>query len=92
MTHDEDVIRVMRAQVDAARRGALGMWTIYDKPTDYPDGYIARMHESGAGRCEPTENVVTGKLDAIRDVFVMAGLTPIGRDRNDQPHIVESWL
>jgi hypothetical protein len=94
MSQDQEVRRVMIAQIDAANRGALGVWTIYDKPTDHPDGYIARMHEAGGGNPNPiaTHNVLTGELEAIRDTFVLAGLTPIGRQPDDPPKIVESWL
>jgi hypothetical protein len=27
------------------KRGLLSMWTVYDRPTDHPDGFIARRFE-----------------------------------------------
>jgi hypothetical protein len=47
---DDPVLHVLTAQSDAAKRGALAVWTVYDRPDDYPDGFIARMFEVASGR------------------------------------------
>jgi hypothetical protein len=87
---DEPQNRVAMANYDASfERGHLAIWTIFDHPKDYPEGFIARMFEVGEG---PTDQSVTGDLAFIRQVFEDVGLTCIPRDPNDEPQIVESWL
>jgi hypothetical protein len=89
---DDPAWRVLLAQADAAKRGRLAIWTIYDRPSDHPDGFIARMHEVAAGRSDPTSNALTGTLSAIREIFLSAGLTQLNRQAGDEPQIVENWI
>ncbi len=49
---DDPVSHVLAAQSEAAKRGALATWTIYDRPDEYPDGYIARIQ--AARQLQPT--------------------------------------
>jgi hypothetical protein len=78
---------------EAARRGALTIWTIYDKPSDHPEGYIARRFEvSEGGRTLATRDTLTGKLDDIRQALWKAGLMKLSRKDGDEPQIVESWV
>lgn len=73
--------------------GALTIWTIYVKPSDHPEGFIARRFEVGeGGRTLATRDTLTGKLDDIRMALEKAGLMKIKRDEGDEPQIVESWL
>jgi hypothetical protein len=90
---DDPVFHVLEAQSDAARRGALAIWTVYNRPDDYPDGYIARMSEVARGG-EPiaTSLTLTGRLYGIRQVLAKAGLVVLPRKPDDEPQIVESWL
>ena len=37
------------------------MWTVYDRPKDHPEGFIARMFESAAGRTNATDKTLTGE-------------------------------
>jgi len=83
---------VLMAQADAHKRGALAIWTIYDRPKDYPDGFIARMHEVARGEPLATDKVVTGALEDIREIFWQAGLMKLSRSEGDEPQIVESWI
>lgn len=86
------VIGILQIQDNAARRGALTLWTIYDKPKDYPHGICARRHEVGNGKSVPTEHMLFGELELLRRVFREAGLTRITRAPEDDAKIVETWI
>jgi hypothetical protein len=43
MSDDDPSLHVLTAQSDAAKRGALAIWTVYDRPEDYPSGDLARI-------------------------------------------------
>jgi hypothetical protein len=97
MTSSEDmVIAVARAVYDinkaALDRGALSLWTVYDRPRDYPDGHIARRHEAAKGQHGPTDDVITGDLALIREAMQRCGLHRMPRAPSDDRHIVETWL
>jgi hypothetical protein len=83
---------VATLSADSAKRGALSLWTIYDRPLDHPDGFLARRHESGETFKGPTSDAFTGDLETLRQTFRRAGLTVIPREPNDDPRIVETWL
>jgi hypothetical protein len=88
----EDAIKgVIREQHTAAQRGALSMWTIYDRPKDYPDGYVARRHEASKGGTVATADTLVGDLAKLRAIFQRAGLFCITRSEEDDPVIVETW-
>ena len=93
LTHAKALMVLMR-QADAAKQGKLAVWTVYEKPADYPDGCIARRFEVGGGSPEPvaTADTHTGTLDHLRDVFRRAGLYRLERQTADQPHVVECWI
>ena len=83
---------VLMAQAEAYKRGALAIWTVYDHPKDYPDGFIARMHEVAEGPPRPTDKTLMGELEEIRRVLIEAGLTTLPRDARDEREVVESWI
>jgi hypothetical protein len=83
---------IAKAQWEASQRGALAIWTVYDRPKDYPDGYIARRFETGGGKTTATEDTIKGKLEEIRQALERAGLVNICRQVGDEPQIVESWI
>jgi hypothetical protein len=85
-------LKVVMAQADAIKRGALTLWTIYDKPADYPDGFIARRFEVGGGQPVATSDTLTGELEALRQTFWKAGLMKLSRQEDDEPQIVETWV
>jgi hypothetical protein len=82
---------VLTAQSLFGRRGLLPIWTVYDRPTDFPTGHIARCHTVGKGG-GVTDFTLDGPLDELQDAFRLAGLTRITRHEDDEPHIVEVWL
>lgn len=83
---------VLMTQASAAKRGALTIWTIYDRPKDFPDGFIARRFEVASGEPVATKDTVTGKLEDIRQAFWKAGLLKLSRQQGDEPQIIESWV
>lgn len=83
---------IIKGQQEAAQRGALAIWTIYDKPKDFPEGFIARRFEVGGGNTVATADTINGKLDDIRLALEKAGLVNICREEGDDPKIVESWI
>ena len=77
---------------DGAR---LQIWTIYDRPSDHPSNFVARLSLVGGktGVPEVTEHLlVSTDLDALRHHLMALGLTCIPRYPEDEPHIVEVWL
>ncbi len=72
--------------------GALEIWTIYARPTDYPHGYEARKFMIGGGEARPTDVTHRGHtLDQVR-AKLPHGLVRIYRSPEDDPVIVETWL
>jgi hypothetical protein len=85
--------RIGQLSYDAAQRGELAMWTIYNRPRDFPDAFVARLFAVGNGKVTATELlVVLDSLDEMREAFQHAGLTVIPRNTADDPNIVETWL
>ena len=67
---------------------AVEIWTVYERPLDYPQGYIARRWLNDVS----TTDVVTGaSLDEVRDKLP-PGLHLIPRHPKDDACIVETWL
>ncbi len=83
------VLDVLKMGQDAANKGRLTLWTIYDKPLDYPHGICARRHEVPGG---PTAHMMIAELEFLRDTFRGAGLVCVGRAENDDVKIVETWI
>lgn len=82
---------------------ALRMWTIYERPRDYPESYVAREWMGVAGRTGAAKTCLTAPtLDAIRDALDahlraigrggLAMLVRMPRHFEDDPRIVETWL
>ena len=71
----------------------LPMWIITERPTDYPDGFVARMHLSlvKPGPRATDYAVFAPTIDLVRCALPV-GLFRIPRDPNDAPKIVETWL
>jgi hypothetical protein len=84
--------KIAAAQWRAAKRGVLSMWTIYDRPKDYPDGYIARRFDCTALGPVATQHAYPGELELIRETLRAAGLVRMDRLPDDEPQIVETWL
>ena len=88
----DPVRQVVEAQAKAISQGLLSMWTVYDKPKDYPDATVARRFEIEGGQERATDDLLRASLEELRRVFDEAGLYRIMRAEDDEPHIVEVWL
>jgi hypothetical protein len=82
---------IVKAQWQASQRGALAIWTVYDRPKDHPEGYIARRFEAGA-EIVATTDTIEGTLEEIRQTLERAGLVKLPRQPGDERPIVESWV
>ena len=76
---------------------ALSLWTVYERPRDYPDEFVARRFTVGphlGGTCAgPTDDVLrAAHLAALRAQLLARGLVCIARHPEDDPCIVETWL
>jgi hypothetical protein len=88
-----DVYAIVIAQAETVKRGRLAIWTVYERPTGYPCGYVARMFEAGHGPLRRTGHVIKCLgLEPIQEKLQRAGLSRMARDENDEPQIVESWI
>jgi hypothetical protein len=68
------------------------MWTVYERPNDFPQGYVARRWVIAGGKATPTQTAFTAStLDEIRRNFA-PWFTCLPREPSDDPVIVETWL
>lgn len=67
---------------------AMPMVVVYCRPRDYPNSYVARVFNGN----RPT-NVVIVK-DSLAEIrgALPDGMIRLGRDANDDPVIVETWI
>ena len=71
----------------------LVMWTVYNRPTDYPEHCVARRWEIGEGEATPTWLVIVAPdLATLRAHLGNMGLYCLPRHESDEPQIVETWL
>lgn len=71
------------------KRMTIPSWTIYSKGTiEYPGRFVARLFDLS----EPLHFVITGDtVQSIRDKFPDF-MCCIGRDPEDSPVILETWI
>lgn len=74
----------------------LTIWTIYERPTDWPDWYVARPFDIIRGTPEPVPRrdglIMMRRLEPLRKEMKRMGLTCLPRAAQDEPQIVESWI
>lgn len=71
----------------------LTMWTVYDRPSDAPEYYVARLWHIAPGQPHPTSTVIaSSNLEIVRDYLLELGLTQLPRTEEDDPVILECWL
>lgn len=69
------------------------IWAIYERPKDYPDGFIARKWDCTVFPPIATEEILTG--ETLHDVRLQLSKESIGklpRFPTDDPCLVEVWL
>jgi hypothetical protein len=71
--------------------GALILWTIYERPRDFPEGYVLRSWRTTGEWQVPGEASYFGDLEAAR-AAVPAGLFRLPRQDDDDPAVLETWL
>lgn len=75
------------------KRESFSVWTVYDKPSDYPDQYVARRFDVSKGKVIITNEIITSLfLEKVREAMRARGLYRMDRNPNDEPQIVECWL
>jgi hypothetical protein len=69
------------------------VWPIFERPADYPDGYVLRPQFVTRFGVIPSKYMwVARTLHEVREALP-SGLQPIPRnDDGDPPGLVESWL
>jgi hypothetical protein len=71
----------------------LSIWTVYDHPSDYPDGFIARRWAIVDGREIMTDDTIEADdLETLRRHFEERTLCCLPREPDDDPVIVECWI
>ncbi len=67
-------------------------WVIYERPADYPNGYVLRRHLAYPGRLEADPNAQYFRnLHEARSALP-AGLFRMDRHPADDPCIKETWI
>lgn len=69
----------------------LTIWTIYDRPADFPEGFVVRPWTVTRGGVVPGGAYVAPSLEDAR-AAVPAGLFRMDRAPDDDARIVETWL
>ena len=76
----------------AIERGELPMITIYERPDEFPDEYVAQLWLMRRGAPVMTGMVLrAASLDALREMLP-PGLHCLPREPGDEEAIVETWL
>jgi len=74
----------------------LDLWTLYDRPRDFPRHIVARRHRVERGRRDPVPAPVACLYDSVEEArwdMEQLGLGgPLPRDADDEPQIIETWL
>lgn len=72
-----------------AHQADFVLWTVYDKPADFPGVYVARKYTLAG----PTHSTMQSEdLDALRITLARMGLVQIKRTAEDHPRIIETWI
>ncbi|WP_028164141.1 hypothetical protein [Bradyrhizobium elkanii] len=71
----------------------LAIWVIFDHPTDYPVGYIARKFLVSVDGDHATQCTIrSSDLTDLRRSLLHRGLMRLPRDFADEPQILENWF
>lgn len=71
----------------------LTIWVIFDRPKDYPEYFVARKFIYKDGGMQATSLIFKNKeIENIRTNFRAKGFSPIPRQVDDDPVIIESWI
>lgn len=99
---DDDLSDFMRRFTRNARERLAGIpedaivltqYTIYERPRDYPEGYVVRAFHIVRGQTAPVPDPGSWKvatLELARGV-IPEGMTRLDRYPGDDPNILEVW-
>lgn len=69
----------------------LSLWTVYRRPLDHPDSFVARRWEIHPEIAPTADVLLAHDLEALREMLP-SGLVRLDRQPTDDPVIVESWV
>lgn len=71
----------------------LSLWTIYDRPPEFPNNFAALEFRVEEGAAVKTGNLlVCHDIEMIRNHLAQMGKVPMQRSPGDAPNIVETWI
>src|SRR5579864_6488168 len=73
-------------------RAELPMFTVYDRPEDFPDHIVARLWTSLPEPRPTTFLLRASTIGPVRDFLAALGLTHLSRSPEDNPAVLETWL
>lgn len=72
-------------------KNQLSIWTVYERPLDHPEKFVARRWIA-TQQPSPTDDVLfADDLDSLRKMMP-SGLVKMQRQQGDDPVIVETWI
>ncbi len=69
----------------------LSLWTVYERPTDFPEKFVARRWIVAPQPLATDDAIFADDLEGLRKM-IPAGLIQIPRQLGDDPVIVETWV
>lgn len=76
----------------ADNRTLLPMFIIYEKPSDFPEHYVARLWWTLPEQHATNFTLRSRNIEEIRDLMEGLGLAKLMRNEEDDPVILETWL
>jgi hypothetical protein len=80
--------------MSATSEACMVLWTIYDHPSDYPNHFVVRRHGIDADFNVPLVDAKCKLADSLEEAreLLPPGLHCLGREPEDDPVIVETWI
>ena len=79
-----------------SRQDVLQMWTVYERPSDFPNEFVVREWHVIGGKVTPVTTEAGGALTAPTLEQARALVPPdcvcLTRHETDDPKIVETWI
>jgi len=89
MSDDRPPLWIEDDLADQARKQQLPIWVVYDRPSDFPDCFVARLW---MGEKPTDEMMMSADLGQMRRALECRGKVRVDRSPDDHPRIVETWL
>lgn len=72
-------------------KSQLSIWTVYERPLDHPQKFVARRWASFLEPAPTADVILADDLGELRKMLP-AGLVRMPRQPGDDPVIVETWI